>query len=93
MAEQLLKHCPEVTLTLNSEPTPDYELMLNRESWGIAQILLVRDSDKNVLYAAAKPSLLKAVKEGCKAIMADWKLQHSTSGTLWQNTKDLPPTK
>jgi hypothetical protein len=76
MAQQLLKYCPEVTLTLKqSDPLPDYHLILNRES-GESQVMLVRGSDQTVLYANKKGTVARAVREGCKAILSDWR--HST---------------
>jgi hypothetical protein len=79
MAQQLLKHCPEITLVVDDvEAHPDYDLLLNREGlgWfdeGISQIMLVRARDKVVLYANKKSTVAKASKDGCKHILADWK--------------------
>ena len=89
LAEQLLKSCPEVTLTLKEgDPAPDYELFLNHE-FGQSQILLVRGADKNIVFSAKKLSVEKAVKYGCKTIIADWKHQHAgpSGGDWWQNNK------
>lgn len=78
MAQQLLKHCPEVTLTIGEEQKPDYELVLNREGGGFfdigdSQIMLVRGGSKEVLWASAKGTVAKAVKEGCRQILSDWR--------------------
>jgi hypothetical protein len=94
MAQQLLKRCPEVTLVVkDSNVSPDYELVLDRTdgrafSDGSSEIMLLRATDKTVLYADKKSSIGKAVNGGCKAILADWKLQHSgaTEGP-WQIQK------
>ena len=95
MAQELLKHCPDITITLNIDPAPDYALLLNRETLGIfgegvSQIMLVRGSDKNVLYANKKGTVSKAVRDGCKAILSDWKQTHALPASthdLWQSTK------
>ena len=89
MAQQMLKRCPDVTMTLKEQdPVPDYELMLNHE-FGESQILLLRGTDKTVLYAIDKPSVGRAVKEGCKAILADWKRGHTSQAASgpWNITK------
>lgn len=80
MATQLLKHCREITLTLAESEAPDYVLVLNREGGGLfdlgdSQFMLLRGSDKTVLYANTKATVAKAMKEGCKVIMADWKVE------------------
>jgi len=94
MAEQLMKHCPEVTLTVSeTDKKADYDLVLNRETIGLfnegeSQIMLVRGSDKTVMNAIKKGTVAKAVKEGCRLILADWKNQHpSPSGDWWQPSK------
>jgi hypothetical protein len=94
MARELLKRCPEVTLTVkDSNIVPDYELILNQSnggafSDGASQIMLLRAADKTVLYADKKSSVQKAVNGGCKAILADWKLQHADSARgPWQIQK------
>lgn len=81
MARDLLKKCPEVSLTVKeADPTPDYILQLNRQeehgfliSAAISQIMLLRGSDQAILYSEKKGTVAKAVREGCKAIMADWR--------------------
>jgi hypothetical protein len=80
MAQQLLKRCPEIALTLGADQKPDYMLLLNREGGGFfdsgeSQIMLVRGSDKMVLYASKQTTVKKAMKDGCRAIIADWKQQ------------------
>ena len=88
----MLKHCPEVTITVNSDTEKsDYALVLNREAVGLfgeglSQIMLVRTSDKSVLWAVKKGTVAQAVKAGCKALMADWQ-QHlpAPTGADWWN--------
>jgi hypothetical protein len=79
---------------LKLDPPPDYALLLNRETIGLfgeglSQIMLVRGSDENVLYASKKGTVAQAVRDGCKAIMADWKQSHSPQTTAgpWNVTK------
>jgi hypothetical protein len=100
MAQQLLKSCPEVTLTLReSDPAPDYALLLNRDGGhgffdsGISQFVLVRGSDQTILYANKKGTVAKAVKDGCKAILADWHQQNTAAAksTLPPPTTPKPP--
>jgi hypothetical protein len=84
MAEKMLKKCPEITITVERADPNDYELLLNRETigWfneGLSQVMLLRASDKTVLYATKKGTVAKAVREGCKAIMADWKQRTSSA--------------
>lgn len=104
MAEQLSRHCPEITVTLKSaEPTPDYDLVLNRDSVGlfdegVSQFMLVRSSDQIVMYASKKGTVAKAMKDGCKVLLADWKQKHvsptparaHTDGDYWQKSKVEP---
>lgn len=80
MAKQLMKHCPEITLTLKpSEPIPDYALVLNREGAGVSQFMLLRASDQVVLYASYKGTVAKAMQEGCKVLLGDWHRQHTSA--------------
>ena len=78
LARVLLKSCPEISLTRGeSNPTPDYILLLNRqeEHWGSAasQIMLLRASDRAVLWSEKKGTVKAAARAGCEAIAADWK--------------------
>ena len=84
LARQLLKTCPEISITRNEEVVPDYSLLLNRgEERGmlfkvaLSRVLLL-DRDKNVLYAGQKGTVAKAAKDGCKAVLADWKSRRQT---------------
>jgi len=102
MAEQLSKHCPEIVITLKSgDPLPDYDLVLNRESagWfdeGESQFMLMRSSDKIVLYANKKGTVAKAMRDGCKVLLADWRARNDKQpgkqapGDYWQNSKTIP---
>jgi hypothetical protein len=79
LARELLKSCPEISLTRKDDVVPDYSLLLNRGQErgfvfkaALSRVMLL-DSDKNVLYAGQKGTLAKAAKDGCKAIIADWK--------------------
>jgi len=89
MARDLIKFCPEVTVTVkDSDPAPDYVLALNRgeEHMGaaISQIMLLRGSDKVVLWSDKQGTVAKAVKAGCHALQEDWR---RGSGDWWQNQK------
>jgi hypothetical protein len=78
MARSLLKSCPEVSLTTSNDADsrPDYLLILTRRegyySGTASQVMLLRP-DKTVLFASKAGSVAHASKEGCKAIMTDWK--------------------
>jgi hypothetical protein len=77
MARVLLKSCPEISLTVSeSDSHPDYLLLLNREddAFGSAsnEVMVLRP-DKSVIFASKQGSVSRATKDGCKAIMADWK--------------------
>lgn len=72
LAKQLLKHCPEITLRVARSPedAADYELFLNRD--GENQIMLVRGSDQDVIFADDQARIKDAAKSGCRAILEDW---------------------
>ena len=111
LAEHLFHKCPEISITVErSDPVPDYELFLNRESlgWfnsGFSQIMLLRPSDKTVVYATKKGKVSKAVHEACKAILTDWKEHGRQQGAVhsapaapaqtgsdwWQTAKEKKP--
>ena len=81
MARSLLKSCPEISLTTSeSDSHPDYLLLLTRRegyySGTSSQIMLLLP-DKTVLFASKPASVAHATKDGCKAIMADWKERRS----------------
>jgi hypothetical protein len=79
MAEELLKHCSEITLTIENAGKQDYELLLHRQQAGIggdSQFMIVRSSDKSIIYAQQKGSVSRAMKASCNAILSDWHLQH-----------------
>jgi hypothetical protein len=78
LAKDLLKSCPEISLTRNEHVVPDYFLLLNRGEenalFGSAESqVMLMDSAKNVLYAEGEGTVARAAKDGCKAILADWK--------------------
>lgn len=76
MARLLLKSCSEVSITLKDDAVPDYSLLLNRgeEHWGsaVSQVMVLRP-DKSVMFASKQGTVARAVRDGCKAITADWK--------------------
>jgi hypothetical protein len=81
MADQLRRHCPDVTLTVSAtDQKADYILALNAVSGGFliqstfAQVILLRGSDKTVLWTG-KGGISKAMKESCKAILSDWQVR------------------
>ena len=81
MARVLLKSCPEVSLTVSeADSHPDYLMLLHREddAFGSAsnEVLVLRP-DKSVMFASKQESVTHATKDGCKAIMADWKDRRS----------------
>jgi hypothetical protein len=85
IAQDLLKYCPEITFTLQSDnPRPDYALLFDRNSEGLfsdpsSQILLVNGSDKVVLWASKKSSSAKAARAACQAIRENWLRRNSQS--------------
>jgi hypothetical protein len=78
MTRDLLKSCPEISITRKEDASPNYFLLLNRgPEYGlfrnaVTQIMLL-DGEKNVLYSSKQGTVAKAVKDGCKAILSDWK--------------------
>jgi hypothetical protein len=87
MARNLLKSCPEISITTD-EATIDYSLLLNRqeEHFGsaVSQVMVLRP-DKSVMFASKQGTVARAVRDGCRAIMSDWK-QHRTvraADPLW----------
>lgn len=84
-ARDLLKACPEITVTRNEEaPELDYVLLFNRgEEYGlfknaVSQVMLL-DPAKNILSSSKQGTVARAAKDGCKAVLADWKLHHAPS--------------
>jgi hypothetical protein len=75
MARVLLKSCPELSLTTDGATT-DYSLLLNREEehfgGAVSQVMVLRP-DKSVMFASKQGTVARAVRDGCKAILADWK--------------------
>jgi hypothetical protein len=100
LAKDLLKSCPEISITRKEDASPDYSLLLNRgEEYGlfknaVSQVMLL-DGDQNVLYAQSEGTVAKASKDGCKAILADWKSRRAKvvapadpkSNSNWNITK------
>ena len=93
LAQQLLKHCPEISLTRKDDVMPDYSLLLNRgqEAGLLIRValseIMVLDSDKNVIYAGKQGTLSKAARDGCKAILADWKTKRAATKPLKERTR------
>ncbi len=79
VARIMLKSCPEIEIT-RSEQGADYFLLLNRgKEYGffanaVSQVMLL-DPNQKVLFSDKQGTVAKAVKAGCRAIMADWKKQ------------------
>jgi hypothetical protein len=81
LARDLLKACPEISLTRNEESSDlDYTLLFNRgDEYGLFRVaqsqILLLDRDKNIVYSSKQGTVSRAAKDGCKAILADWKEQ------------------
>jgi hypothetical protein len=82
LARDLLKSCPEISITRKEEGPLDYFLLLNRGREGgfvfkaaLSQFMLL-DRNKNVLASSKQGTVAKAARDACKAILADWKQQH-----------------
>jgi hypothetical protein len=92
LARDLLKACPEISITRKEDADVDYSLLFNRgEEYGLfknamSQVMLL-DRDKNVLYAAKQGTVARAAKDGCKAILADWKKRRAAP----RSNTDPPP--
>jgi len=91
IASDLLKKCPDVSLTVSEEAKPDYILLFNRSvatflSGSMNQFMLLR-RDKSVIYANEKGTSMKAAKDACKVIMADWKRNSAATSA---NTQASP---
>jgi hypothetical protein len=95
IAMDLLKKCPEVSLTVGEDSKPDYILLVNRTpdsfmSGSNSQFMLLRP-DKSILYANEKSSAMKASKDACKAVLSDWRRARSTvAHTQQQNNLPAP---
>jgi hypothetical protein len=99
LARYLLKSCPEISITRREDPVPDYFLLLNRgEEYGffrsaVSQVMLL-DSDKNVLFANDQGTVAHAARDGCRAILSDWKSRRahtspkSDPAAMWNKEKD-----
>jgi len=90
LARHLLKACPEISITRKEDADIDYSLLLNRgDEYGIfknavSQVMLL-DRDKNVLYSNKEGTVSRAAKDGCRAILEDWKKRRParTAEPLW----------
>jgi len=75
MARLLLKSCPEISVT-TKETDSDYSLLLNRqeEHFGsaVSQVMVLRP-DGSVISASKQGTVARAVRDGCRAILTDWK--------------------
>jgi hypothetical protein len=79
MAQDFLRDCPAVELTLSHDAEPDYFVLLNREGqatmfgeMGQSQVMVL-NRRKAVLFAVGKKAKVStAVKTACNAIAADW---------------------
>jgi hypothetical protein len=91
MARTLLKECPEISLTASAtEARPDYLLLLSHSDGAYGgsrnQVMVLRP-DKSILFASKKNTVSHVTRDGCKAIMADWK----ESRTRVARKSDPPP--
>ena len=90
MAQELLKRCPQVSLTLErTVGLADYELLLHRQGTAASQFMIVRGSDKAIVFANEKLSVASAMRASCKAILADWRQGHTSqvASAPWNITK------
>jgi hypothetical protein len=85
LARNLLKFCPEVSITRDeSAEGLDYLLLLNRgDEYGmfrnaVTQVMLL-DAKKNVVYSSKQGTAARAAKDGCKAILADWQKRRNAT--------------
>jgi len=96
VARIMMKSCSEIELT-RSQQDADYILLLNRgKEYGlfanaVSQVMIL-DPKQKVLYANKEGTVAKAVKGGCRAIMADWKRQREQrpAGAAMKE-RDTPP--
>lgn len=101
LARNLLKSCPEISISRKEDSTPDYFLLFNRgNEYGLfanaaSQIMLL-DREKNVIYSSKQGTVARAAKDGCKAVLADWKvhrLQPESATDSRPSQKPAPQTK
>jgi len=78
MAQDFLRFCPSVELTLNAGAPADYVVQLNREGsatifgeLGRSQIMVVNGLDSPI-FVGKRATVENAVKSACDAIAADW---------------------
>jgi hypothetical protein len=102
LARNLLKSCPEISITRDDNAQIDYSLLFNRgDEYGlfrnaVSQFMLL-DHEKNVLYSSKQGTVARAAKDGCKAILADWKKRRpaarsTANAPLW-NKQDSSEVK
>jgi hypothetical protein len=77
LARDLLKACHDISITREETSSPDYFLLLNRGresalNLAASQVMLL-DGQKNVIYSSKEGTVAHAARDGCKAILADWK--------------------
>jgi len=77
MAQVLLDSCPEISVTVDGTGAHfDYVLLLNQAAGyggSVGTRSMVLRSDKTVIFASKQGRVSRVMKDGCKAIMADWK--------------------
>ncbi|HLJ47155.1 MAG TPA: hypothetical protein VKU01_14160 [Bryobacteraceae bacterium] len=78
MAQDFMRFCPAVEITLDQTGAPDYFALLNRTGSptmlgeiGMSQIMIL-NRRKTVLFVAKTGTVKNAVKHACNAIAADW---------------------
>lgn len=91
MAQNFLKYCPDLEVSVDARAIPDYYVALNREGglWNIGQSqIMLLNRQKTVIYVAKKMTVKTAVRSTCKAITEDWEV----NGRLAvPNTAPAPP--
>lgn len=71
MAQDLVKFCPGVTVTLDRGQSPDYYVALDREAMGKSQVMVL-NRKKIVVSVMKQPSVARSIKSACVAMAADW---------------------
>lgn len=79
MAQDFLRDCPDVELTLSHDMLPDYFVALNREGqatmfgeMGQSQIMVLNRRKSVIFVVSKKAKVSSAVRSACTAIAADW---------------------
>lgn len=87
IVRRMQEKCPGTSLTLNHEdPNRDYFLLVSSSGHDDSAVIVLR-ADKSVLFASKRAYLRTVVKQGCEAIMRDWKGHHVDRHSSNQNEK------